>query len=104
MKYFLLPHLCVQATDYTYSEDVRNRDGADSVDIDQVRKQFDTLDLNGDGMLDGAEVRTAFGPSFDAASMFELFSRQDLDESGTITLEEYLGSVLKKNDRTVGNS
>lgn len=81
-----------------YAEDELERQNAEreeAMSDDTLKEQFKHYDLNGDNKLDVAEVKTAFKDTIDDAALFHLFTRIDLDESGTISEDEYVTSQRK---------
>lgn len=55
-----------------------------------VEREFREYDKNGDGILDAADIRSRFGNALDPEMLFQFFADSDLDQTGTITLDEYL--------------
>ena len=92
---WLLLVAAVFAQQDQYAEDEQERRNAELEEAssdEALRTQFNHYDLNGDKKLDVSEVKTAFKDTIDESALFHLFTRIDLDESGTISEEEYLKS------------
>ena len=81
------------AADYAQDEAQRHKDEEeDAHSVEALEAQFKHYDINKDGLLDAAEIRSAFGNKIDPALLFQFFTKVDIDESGTMTKEEYLTS------------
>ena len=81
------------AADYAQDEEQRHKDEEEEAhSTEALEAQFIHYDLNKDGLLDAAEIRSAFGNKIDPAVLFQFFLRVDTDESGTMSKQEYLMS------------
>jgi hypothetical protein len=79
--------------DYAQDEADRHRDEEDEAhSVENLKAQFKRYDVNGDGLLDAAEIRFAFHNKIDPATIFQFFLRVDKDQSGTMSETEYLNS------------
>jgi len=69
-----------------------------------MRKVFDTLDTNHDGVLQVDELKTAlvsvFGPSSPEVSQVQhIFNKLDLDGRGRLTYTEYCAAAMSEDER-----
>ncbi len=73
---------------------------------DHIEREFGEYDKDGNGILDAADIRSKFGNVLDPEMLFQFFSDADLDQTGTITIDEYMnyidlvGARVSKKDKT----
>eukprot|EP00386_Alphamonas_edax_P010650 GDKI01034212.1.p1 GENE.GDKI01034212.1~~GDKI01034212.1.p1 ORF type:complete len:117 (+),score=35.35 GDKI01034212.1:2-352(+) len=63
-------------------------------EIEDYRKDFVDFDLNGDGKIDAQEVRMNFKSELQPKELYKFFMDVDQDDSGTITMEEYIDYAI----------
>ena len=61
---------------------------------ENVEREFKEYDLNNDGVLDAADIRSKFGHALEAEMLFQFFADADIDQIGIITFEEYTAYIL----------
>ena len=63
---------------------------------DALMEEFYSYDGNHDGVLDGMDFRAKFNRGVDSVLLFSFFGESDKDESGTITIEEFVEARKKR--------
>lgn len=71
--------------------------------IEHFRKEFESLDTNGDGVLSITEWTEALKGTFSEASAHRLFHDIDSDGSGTISYSEFVAAALTKKEYLTKN-
>lgn len=61
------------------------------------RQEFEAFDVNKDGLIDVLDIRARMREKFNVKQMFAFFASADLDQSGTISFDEYQ-KIQSKNE------
>ena len=64
---------------------------------EKIAEEFKQYDIDGNGILDAADIRSKLGKYLDPVMIFEFFSNADSNEDGTITGDEYFNYVTNMN-------
>lgn len=62
--------------------------------LEEYRRDFAEFDLNNDGQIDVMELRFQIGNDLDQSHFRRLVEEIDKDESGTVTMQEYVNYAL----------
>ena len=100
MHLWLIVVVLVKAEDEGWNEYVKE---FETEDLDsQAKIDFDDFDVNGDGQLDAAEIRSKFAGYLDERDMYHFYDEADSDHSGTVNREEYYRYVrINREDERV---
>uniref|UniRef100_A0A0G4G8P1 EF-hand domain-containing protein n=1 Tax=Chromera velia CCMP2878 TaxID=1169474 RepID=A0A0G4G8P1_9ALVE len=63
-------------------------------ELEEYRKDFVDFDVNTDGHVDAQEIRAALAPNLSPKDLYQFFFDVDKDESGTVTMEEYVNYAV----------
>lgn len=58
--------------------------------------EYSKFDLNGDGLIDPQEIRTAYSGSLSEEDLHDFWSSVDPKGRGVFTLEEYVDFVVRQ--------
>ncbi|CEM17939.1 unnamed protein product [Vitrella brassicaformis CCMP3155] len=65
-----------------------------SDELEEYKKDFIDFDLNADGHIDAQEIRIAFKNDIHPRELYQFFFDVDQDDSGTVTMEEYIDYAI----------
>mmetsp|Transcript_52030 Transcript_52030/g.114180 ORF Transcript_52030/g.114180 Transcript_52030/m.114180 type:complete len:88 (-) Transcript_52030:92-355(-) len=60
----------------------------------EYKQDFVDFDLNKDDLIDAQEIRTQFQGDLDPKELHQFFIDCDKDDSGTVTLQEYIDYAI----------
>ncbi len=67
-----------------------------SVVVDCFADDYKKFDMNGDGLIDPQELRTAYGGSLNEEDLHDFWSAVDVKGRGVFTLAEYMDYALRQ--------
>ena len=66
-----------------------------SVEIDNLKKKFESIDRNGDGNITLKELREALKEASNKDELMQIMAAADTDNSGTINYTEFIAATLE---------
>ena len=73
-----------------HEREIEEMEHEEDISEDSLREEFNRFDANKDNLLDAADIRATLKGAFDTTLLFGYFVESDLDESGTITFDEFV--------------